>query len=207
MPSNLVIYVDFDSTLYHTALFSDQLRKRLSKKTGLPAEEIKADGRAFFFHPYLGGYEYEKHMAKYGLDPAEMWSLLEETCKTNFLFTDSIDFIKALRADGFDPKILSFGEKRFQSIKIQAMLPLLSSGGRDIEVVIVDKKKNQHIAALHNGQHGVLIDDVPDQDLPAGFTEIHLNRSQALQTPLIKDNVITISDLAQARKIINNISF
>jgi hypothetical protein len=199
MRSDLIVYVDFDSTLFNTHDFSSQLRGHMAARTGLSAKEIASDGRAYFFDPY---YDFEKHTAKYGLDSAEMWHMLEATCRTDFLYPDSADFIKAMRTDGFDPKILSFGEHRFQSVKIKAMMPFLTGDDDNLEIIIVDKKKNEHIAALHNGQRGVLIDDVPDQDLPTGFTEIHLDRSQELPAPVIRGNVVRVSSLAQAREII-----
>jgi hypothetical protein len=168
---------------------------------------VKSDGLAYFFHPTLGGYEYEKHIRKYNFDPEDMWAELDKVAtQKDYLYAESADFMRSLQADGYTPKILTFGEKRFQLAKILPTLSRLKNGTADIEVIVVDQKKNIRIAALHNGQRGVLIDDKPDQELPSGFTEIHLNKDLGVREPQFNGNVVSVSTLAQARQVIDSLS-
>ncbi len=176
----------------------------VAEEAGLPFEEVFPAMHSFMADPTLGGYDYEAHVKSYGLDPETMWrKLAEERSKASYLYPDSASFIQSARAHGYDPKILSFGEKRFQTLKITPSLPELVGGdSKPLEVTIVDRKKHQHIRELHPGQRGVLIDDVPNQELPEGFTEIHIDRTLQLPHPVKKDGGFTIANLAQALEVL-----
>jgi FMN phosphatase YigB (HAD superfamily) len=157
MTADFILYVDFDSTLYDTGTFIEELWKLIASKASLPVDTVREDSKSHYFHPYLGGYEYEEHFSRYGLNAPEMWRALDTiTDNADFLYPDSAKFIQKLRARGYDPKILTFGEKRFQLAKINPMIKYLVSEKYPdpLEVIVVDKKKNEHIAALHEGQTG-----------------------------------------------------
>jgi hypothetical protein len=209
MLNNFVVYIDFDSTLYNTAAFSHGLWTVIARKAGISIDQVKTDAASYFFHPTLGGYEYEKHIAIYGLNPEEMWQELDDIVRNNnYLYQDSPEFMQSLVKNGYRPKILTFGEKRFQLAKIYPTLKYFSHNHQfEIEdVIVVDKKKNEHINLYHKGQKGVLVDDKPDQDLPSEFTEIHINREFRLASPQIKENIAIVSDLTQARVIIDKLN-
>lgn len=206
MKSDFILYIDFDSTLYDTAAFAVNLWVLLAQKTGLPFDQVRAASESYYFHPSLGGYEYEKHIMQYGLAPDEMWRALDTiTSGPGYLYPDSVDFIQNLLIDGYVPKILTFGEKRFQKAKITPLLPLLTGTtyADKLEVIVVDKKKNEYIGRLHPGQRGVLVDDKPGQQLPPGFTEIHIDRSGGITKPDMSGQIIRVSDLQQARQAID----
>jgi hypothetical protein len=209
MRSDFVIYVDFDSTLYNTRVFTQKLWKLLSAHTGLSADKIQAHGASYRSNPALGGYNFDKHIAQYDLNPAVMWDELSKLAdNTGYLFEDSAGFIQSLRAEGYDPKILSFGEKRYQLTKITPMLSRLA-GDRtlpELEVIVVDKRKREHIAKLHKGQRGVLVDDIPDQELPAGFSEIHIDRQLKLAELQQNSDGYTVANLTQAKQAIDLLS-
>jgi hypothetical protein len=204
MSSNFVVYVDFDSTLFNTRQFSADLRKVIASKARLPFDQVAAD--AAHFRPHrLGGYDFVAHVCSYGLDPEDMWQQLDTLARSrDYLYPDAAPFIAALRADGFDPKILSFGEERFQRIKIVPTLPTLThqTDTQALAYTVVFEPKNGHIAALHPGEQGVLVDDVADQKLPAGFSEIHLDRSQPETTLLQTSEGYIAGSLATAHQAI-----
>lgn len=208
MHDDFILYVDFDSTLYNTKQFAADHCALISKYANLSPAEVSSKLDQFFSHPGLGGYDYSAHIQFYGLNQHIMWQQLEKLVRNNnYLYPDSARFIQKARLIGYDPKILSFGEKRFQLVKIMPTLQILAGkGSRQIEVIVVDRKKYEHIRSLHKGQRGVLIDDVPNQDLPAGFTEIHINRSLDLKRPAKKDIGFTVSNLDQALKVIESIT-
>jgi haloacid dehalogenase-like hydrolase len=204
MNDNFIFYVDFDSTLYNTGRFAAELFSVISKESGVSRENVASDSKQFFSHPGLGGYDYAAHVESLGLDPEVMWRKLSELVKANnYLYPDSVPFMQAARNKGYEPKILSFGEQRFQMIKIQSVLTMLAdSNGINPEVSVVNRKKHEHIRALHPGQKGLLIDDVSDQELPPGFTEIHLNRNLELANPIQKAGGFTVCNLHQALQAI-----
>lgn len=209
MTNQFVVYVDFDKTLYDTEAFSQDLCTVIARKANLPLSKVEQDKHSFFSDPVLGGYDYEAHIVSYGLDPTMMWQALETLVQqNNYLYAESTDFITSLRDDGYEPRILSFGEKRFQLTKIQAVLPYLRSAQskKDLEVTVVDSKKHEHIRRLHPGQRGVLVDDIPDQDLPEGFFEIHIDHARTQAQPIEKEGGYVVSSLAQARDIIHRLA-
>jgi hypothetical protein len=56
-------------------------------------------------------------------------------------------------------------------------------------------------------RRGVLVDDKPGQQLPAGFTEIHLDRSKPAEDAAgAQGDTVTVSDLAQASAIIASLN-
>lgn len=109
---------------------------------------------------------------------------------------------------GYNPHILSFGEKRFQLAKINPLIPILQGSGTliPLEVTAVDRRKGEHIAELHEGQRSALVDDIPDQQLPKSFTEIRIDRTRNLLESIARSNVFIVSSLAQARCVIESLS-
>jgi len=209
MSQQFVVYVDFDSTLYDTPRFSADLYQMIAKAAELPPGRVVAEATRFRGHAKLGGYDYAAHVSSYGLDPESMWPRLEEIARTkDYLYPDAVAFIHALHGDGLTPRILSFGERRVQAAKIKATLGRLSPvpGGRPLAYTIIFEPKNGHIAALHPGERGVLVDDIPDQQLPAGFHEIHLDRRRGNDAPLARhgDN-FAVANLLQAGEAIHQL--
>lgn len=201
--------MDFDSTLYDTSRFTAELWKIIALEAHLPVGQVRSDSESYYFHEHLRGYEYEKHIKSYNLDTDKMWQKLDIiTTREDYLYLDSADCIQTLRTNGYAPKILTFGEERFQLAKIRPMLPYLvgDTEPANMNITVVDRKKNQHIFELHEGEKGVLIDDKPDQDLPQGFTEIHINRSRTTDEPITQGNIVMVSNLAQAVKVIRQLT-
>jgi len=79
-------------------------------------------------------------------------------------------------------------------------------GHGDIRCKVVFEKKGLYIArTMLQGEQGVLVDDVSDQKLPEGYTEIHIDRTAQLQEAREIENGYQVSDLSQAVQIIKNI--
>jgi len=197
------VYVDFDSTLYDTKRFRADLSQEIAIQSGMTVEELNADIGSYLTHPTLGGYDFPGHMTAHGLKPADMWDILNTLPHERYLYDDSAAFIRMLRADGYDPSVLSFGEQRFQEAKIRPALAALIGGspkteGQALPFEVVFRPKREHLADIRPGGHGALVDDRSDQHLPDGFTEIHLDRKHPLSKPLRKTNGYVVSDLIQA---------
>lgn len=204
------VYVDFDSTLYDTKRFKADLLQAIANQSGITVEQLNADIGNYWTHPTLGGYDFNGHMTAHGLKSADMWDILDALPHKRYLYDDSAAFIRMLRADGYDPSILSFGERRFQEAKIRPVLAALTSSSQKIEghglpFEVVFRPKREHFADIRPGGHGVLVDDRPDQHLPAGFTEIHLDRKRPLPKPLHRTGIYIVSDLMQAYDVIQTL--
>jgi hypothetical protein len=207
--STFHVYVDFDSTLYDTKRFMADLWRIITTEFVVSAKELSDD---YSTHHMLGGYDFAAHMAAHGLDPAQMWRILDTLTHQDYLYEDSIAFIRTLRADGYDPRILSFGEQRFQEAKIRPTLtaltgsdPKAQSQHQRLDYEIVSHPKSEHLASIVPGEHGILVDDKPDQHLPLGFTEVHLDRARIIAKPFRETSGYTVSDLTQVYQVIQKL--
>lgn len=209
-PNELITLLDFDRTLYDTGRFANDLWNDVAQQTDLPFTKVKSDAKQYKIHPLLGGYDFAKHVAAYNLNTAAMWQRLEKIAQsTNYLYVDSPVFVQALLTDGYRPHILTLGEPRIQTVKIEHCKSRLLgkyAASRHLDATVVQYSKSEYIADTYPGQRGILIDDVPDQNLPPGFTEICINRHVNLPQPKqIAPNIFTVSSLAQAHQIIMNL--
>jgi len=210
MSTILHVYVDFDFTLYNTKRFGGDLWQAIATAYRVPVAELSADANDYNTHPILGGYDFAAHMAAHGLDPAQMWEVLDTLRHEDYLYDDSATFIGRLRAEDYNPRILSFGEQRFQEAKIRPTLTTLTGDDpkaqhQCLDYEVVSRPKSEHLADILPGEHGVLVDDKPDQHLPPGFSEIHLDRGRILAKPLRKTDGYTVSDLMQAYQVIQQL--
>lgn len=210
MRHELAVYLDFDKTLFDTPRFSADLQRLIANAAGLPNEQVASDSSQFRTHARLGGYSFEAHLRAYGLDPEIMWQQLHALTHTNdYLYPDASHFVQSLRAEGFDPQILSFGERRFQEAKIMPTLPRLAGelGARALSYTVVYEPKNGYLASLHSGEQGVLVDDIPSQQLPAGFYEVHLDHGRDSGTPYARTaDGFVVANLSQARDAIRELA-
>ncbi len=209
LPGRFHVYVDFDRTLFDTPRFGNDLSQLVAKYANISPVQAREDAAPFYTHEVLRSFDFEAYVAAYGLDPDTMLEHVRELALTdNYLYADSTQFIQTLQAGGFKPKILSFGEHRFQHAKIIPTLVHLFGGTlpSTFETHVILEPKGPHIARKHPGEQGVLVDDVPDQNLPAGFREIHLDRATELKRPRPKAGGFTASNLEQAYQVITQIA-
>lgn len=201
------VFVDFDATLFDTRRFARDLWQGIADESGTPYEHVQSDANQYKLDPVLGGYDLAAHLASYSVDSDKMWVRLAELLQhTDYLYEDSTSFMQALLAEGYQPGILSFGEKHFQEAKILPSLARLvgTHSVSKLPVVITTVRKGRYIAEMYPDFSGVLVDDVPDQNLPDGFTEIHLDRTAQHATPAKKLDGFVAADLMQALQVIRS---
>ncbi len=204
--SDFIVLVDFDETLFKTGHFRHDLWQLLAGQAGLSIDTVQKDSVQYFADPVLGGYDFAAHATSYNLDPERLWQLLDNLLtKKNYLYEDSAGFIQNLQSQNYDVSILSFGEHRFQQAKITSHLKYLDSY-RDMRYAITMQKKNSYIAEKYAQHRGVLIDDVPNQQLPDGFTEIQIDRASKLNGPELTSGVFRVSSLDQARLVLHSLA-
>lgn len=193
------ILIDYDFTLFDTAASSQDLWNELAASCGKSPAEVEADSGQFYIDPVLGGYDYEGHVVSYGLEPKVMWKQLDEMFRSHdYLYPDGLPFIQELHAHGYSPSVLSFGEKRFQAAKIAPHVGAL------LPYDVVLRRKGLHIAEQYTSETGALIDDIPEQRLPAGFTEIHIDRGAAIRSPQQKLGGFVVANLEQAFDVLQS---
>jgi len=149
--------------------------------------------------------------SSYDLNSGVLWTRLDELVQGNdYLYADSARFMQELLGDDFDPTILSFGEAKFQQAKIIPCLEKLAGSSwaaSRIGVEVVARRKAEHLAETYRGHRGVLLDDVPRQNLPAGFIEIQIDRKRDLPQLLGNKALggFVVSNLAQALQVIRSL--
>jgi len=202
--TDYVVLLDLDSTLFDTRRFGDDLWSEIAHEVGISAERVAQDATTFRLNSWLGGYDFEQHVASYQLDPAFMWRCLTHLLRsTNYLYNDAPEFVQGLRSDGFEPRILTYGEQRIQEAKLLSCLTdLVGPHAANLGFDITDRPKRVSISRHYPDRRGALVDDVQGQQLPAGFVEINLDRSRELQEPEQIIGGFVVSNLAQARQLI-----
>jgi haloacid dehalogenase-like hydrolase len=201
------LQIDFDSTLFDTARFADDLWRDIGSRVGLTAEQVGRDSKQFEAHATFGGYDFTSHVRSYGLEPGLMWRRLQQLFEADdYVFNDSVEFIGSLLDDGYQPNILSFGDKRYQELRIIPTLQRLRGNRtQDLNFTVVSRTKGEHITETYPDQVGALVDNLPDQHLPASFSEIHLDRFSSFDEPQPKVGGYTVSNLCQARQVIDQL--
>lgn len=198
------VLVDLDSTLFDTRRFGADLCREIAYQAAKPVEEVIQDATAFRLNTWLGGYSFEQHVSAYRLNPPYMWRCLGTLLNgTRYVYDDAPEFIQGLRADGFEPRILSYGEQRIQTQKITSCLrDLVGPNATVIDYEVTNRPKRVTIGEQYPGGRGVLVDDIQGQQLPSGFMEINLDRSRKLRDPEQIVGGFVVSNLAQARELI-----
>ncbi len=210
--------IDYDWTLADTTKSSRDLWAMISEITKVPVEQIATDGEGF--HPsHLGGYDYAAHIRSYGLDEAAMWGELDELARSGaeqkppaYLYDDSAPFMQELINSGQDPTILTFGVEPFQLGKIKPNLahltgiPDCDDGRLQIPVTAALEPKGVYIARAFPGRRGFLVDDKPNQQLPLGFAEIHLDRTRPEDHIEQTETGFVVGSLMQALNAIKSLN-
>jgi len=59
----LLLFIDYDLTLFDTQRFGDDLLNDIAVRAALPFERTKSDAKRFEADPVLGGYDFGAHIA------------------------------------------------------------------------------------------------------------------------------------------------
>lgn len=202
-----VILLDFDRTLFDTDAFWQDFAGCLAEVTGLRQSAIANN-----YEDYCRGQGNDKlryvdldgFISEYGISFENIVSQVDKDFNLqDYLFADAAIAYGLFEShqDNFDFAVLSFGQEKFQNLKIsRCNLP------KDIPVYITQQAKTDFINYYLSDRHGALIDDKLGQDLPRKWTEVHINRSNKLTGPAkIGKNLYQISNLAQVPELLQKL--
>lgn len=197
-----VLFIDIDRTVFATDNFIEFVITILTELSGKNREELAP-------HLYLlsvGNDYHLRHTDFEGLlqavavDKADFLALLQQRAVPGqFIVEDAAAFLAwATTQQEYEARLLSFGQHDFQQAKI-AVSPQLQALPADI----IMTRKNAFIARYYQGRTGYLVDDKPDQQLPAGWEEIYIDRkaSTMVRPAMIASGVLritTLSDVPQS---------
>lgn len=192
-----LILLDFDRTLFRTDDYWQDFAMALAKSTGKPENyyandyyvSLEGEGR-------LQMIDYGKILALTGAKHQQIKRNLAEIAgKKQLLFADALGMLRNIQ-NSYDVAIVTFGENRYQSLKI-SLVPEIAG----IPTYIIQMLKNEFIVNNFAGRQGMLVDDKFGQDLPPGWTEVYLDRQANCQNPVtISDAVYKISTLDDVLK-------
>ena len=204
----LNIFVDFDSTLFDNQRFAADFYEYISGLMSITPEAARSRAEDFYSKGAIRSFDFSGYIKALKLDEPAMWKYLNSLVSGNdYLYGDSAYFIQSLRSGGFDPKILSIGEDRFQKAKIMPNLTRLTGSevaDRPLRVEVILALKGDYLADFYRGKRGALVDNTPGQQLPNGFMEIHIDRSQDLDSPKAIPGGSRVSSLSQAMDVIRS---
>lgn len=193
-----ILFVDFDRTLFDTASFTEKLWEVVGRRYGLDAEKAKTEGRAYFNRVGdLHDYDFFAHMRKMtGQSDASIADAVrEDLAGHDFRYEDSAEAFVWSEV-GHDVRILTFGNEPYQRLKLSLTPEFLN-----LPVMIIREPKADYLGWAHAAQQGWLVDDKPDQRLPAGFKEINLNRASEL--PITQQSgYVIVNSLKHVRNIL-----
>lgn len=162
-----IAYIDFDGTLFKTSVVKDLLLKEISSEIvnelETDFEKIYASIKEEFKNNHNNStFYFAKKMAeKYDVSEEKVTDRIKNLLNkgSDFLFDDSIEFIKNLKDNGYEVYILTFSKPSDYEFQ---MRKLMGSGVNDFVDGFVICSKNKGELNL-DYKNGIFIDDNPDQ--------------------------------------------
>lgn len=162
-----IAYIDFDGTLYKTSIVKDLIIKEISaeitNKTNTGFEKVYDNIKEEFKNNHKNGiFDFARQMSKkYGNNEGKVTERIKNLLNngSDFLYSDSIEFVKKLKVNGYEVYILTFSRTYDNDFQ---MLKLIGSGINEFVngLVICSKDKGELNLDYENG---IFIDDNPEQ--------------------------------------------
>jgi hypothetical protein len=199
-----LLLLDLDRTLFKTDDFLEILFKQISLINGKQISEI-----ADVFYSYRNNPDARTRVADYdnSLETLRVpktqleKELLHSITPDLLLYDDVKDFVGSLKKQKlYDYKVLTLGEPWSQQLKVK-LCPFIG----DLILEVVNIRKNQYIAKKYAARCGILVDDVHNQELPANWLEVHVDRKHSSIKPIkLIDNCWRITNLNDMKGIMRS---
>lgn len=158
----IMFIIDFDDTLFDTQAFKDARQEALFKQGGVSGEVYQTTYEQL---SKSGGHSNEAHagaLEQYGFSYGIMLAILQTTTTIDrllqFLFPDTVDFLKMLKTFGQPLVLLTYSRSpEFQMCKIKSLN--LAGYFDDIKIVSVEKSLALKESGLPSTTKGWIFDD------------------------------------------------
>ncbi len=198
-----LLLLDLDNTMFRTADFWSDFAVALARAINKPDITFLEDYDAFTIgEGKLRFTDYDRILSNVNITDDQVREyLLPLVVGKSFLFDDAIALLSELPliVQNYEVRIVTFGQQSFQQLKLDFAPEL-----KDIEADIIQDVKARYISTVFANRTGVLVDDKPKQELPPGWTELHIDRTLAEYSPPIGEatGIIKITSLADVPKLI-----
>jgi hypothetical protein len=198
-----LLLLDLDNTLLKMSDFWGDFAIALARAIDKPDITFLDDYDAFTFgEGKLRITDYDRMLSNMNVtDQAVRAHLTQISENKSYLFDDAIGLLGQLVViqEKYEVMILTFGQESFQQLKLDYSPELTG-----LPAHIIQDTKAKYIRQTFVDRTGVLVDDKAGQELPAGWTELHIDRTVAgYQTPVGEaPGVIKITDLSDVQKLI-----
>lgn len=199
-----LLLIDFDTTLFKTMDFWHDFAREFAKSCGRPEEYYLNN-----YNDFTAGsgrsrlIDFDAMIASINVSESKLMADLRLRLQhKDYLYDDARDLLNHLDdlRNSHDIAILTFGQQTYQQLKIDHV-PEISN----LQVYITQQLKNEYIKSQFSDRPGgLLVDDKPDQQLPSGWIEVHLERfaQSQLSPKKISEGVFEIYSLMDVPKIV-----
>jgi hypothetical protein len=194
-----LLLIDLDRTIFDTNSFFEFVIEAFTSEFAVSKQEVDKHLHllAVGATNHLRHTDFAQLLTELHINSERFYAYIAQATSPNqFILADAVPFLEwAHRQDEFELGILSFGQPEIQTLKIE-ISPLVSSLHR----MIIMTRKNDYIVDAFADRQGILVDDKPDQNLPVGWVEIHIDRkANTYKTPVqISERIWQITKLDDA---------
>lgn len=178
--------LDLDRTLFNTDAFSGDLRRVCATIVGVNYDDFCKDttGYKYVSREGLSHYDLFAQLHMYGAvySPKLVAAIKNGilALQKSYIYKDVSAFITKLQQNDYEIFILSYGETRYQTLKVQ-----ISPELQNLQVVVVQEPKSKYLSA-YKGRQGILFDDVEQESLPGGWHSELIDRQVHPNDALIR---------------------
>src|ERR1700741_489375 len=134
-----LIILDFDGTIFNSALFYQDMRNTLEITFGINAATFKSNQKRFMLASDHS-YDFFAHVRDLGLDKSEVSALLREKLgPTDYLYPDVLSFLKKHQSLQTEILVVTVGVDDWQNFKL-SFCPAINH-------------LTQHVLHVHKGAH------------------------------------------------------
>lgn len=194
------LFLDFDETLFNHYSYldwADNFLQAYGVRKGAFSEKVEEYHTVLAEHLRL--YDHKGHME--AVLGGHSWSFISgeiehalEKERPDFCYPEVHKFLEYILEQGYEPRILTYGNGEYQRYKIKCCRYL-----SELRLPIhgVDEAKPDFLEREFPDGTGILIDDKGPLDLPENWQHIWLKRGENLKKPKQQGRVVIISSLDQ----------
>ena len=170
-----LLVLDLDYTLFDTDRFVQDLAVLVAGEVGIAAGDYLLQIPDYYEHSgeHLAHYQFSRHLGALGLHEQFLERKITPALTgRDYTYTDVDVSVRAFLRDGYDVRILTYGEQRYQQLKLRC-----AGIAGQLAADIILESKGAYIARRFAGRAGAIVDDKQITDLPAGVQAVYIDRT------------------------------